>query len=387
MLKVLKGFWRPDGRVGIRNHLLILSSVVCANRATEIIANSVPNAIGITHQHGCAQIGADKDLVYRTLEGTATNPNVGGVLVVGLGCESIPAKELAESIAKSGTMVDYVSIQQAGGTMAAAQVGVKKASQMSVLLGKMERKPFGWEHLVFATECGGSDTTSGLAANPVTGGVSDRIIEFGGTVILSETPEMIGAEHLLARRAATPQLGQDILDLIKRVENRYLNLGVDFRGGNPTPGNIAGGLTTLEEKSLGAIKKAGNGTVQEILAYAKKPTKKGLVIMDTPGHDVESLAGMMAGGAQVAVFTTGQGTPTGHPIAPVIKITGNPKTWGYMAEDIDINASTLIQGKEKMADIEERLFNYLVDVINGQPAKAEILGHREFGISRLSMSL
>ncbi|MGI6227781.1 MAG: UxaA family hydrolase, partial [Peptococcales bacterium] len=173
-MKQLMGFWRPDGRVGIRNHLLILSSVVCANRATEIIAASVPNAVGVTHQHGCALIGADKDMVYRTLEGTATNPNVGAVLVVGLGCESIPAKELAESIAKSGKMVDYVSIQQAGGTMAAAQAGVKKASQMLARLGEMKREPFGWEHLVFATECGGSDTTSGLAANPVTGGVADR---------------------------------------------------------------------------------------------------------------------------------------------------------------------------------------------------------------------
>jgi len=386
-MKQLMGFWRPDGRVGIRNHLLILSSVVCANRATELIAASVPSAIGVTHQHGCAMIGADKDMVYRTLEGTATNPNVGAVLVLGLGCESIPAKELAERIAKSGKMVDFVSIQQEGGTMAAVQEGIKKASQMSAILGNMKREPFGWENLVFATECGGSDTTSGLAANPATGGVADRIVDLGGTVILAETPEMIGAEHLLARRAATPQLGQDILDLIKKVENRYLNLGVDFRGGNPTPGNIAGGLTTLEEKSLGAIKKAGSRTVQEILDYAQIPTKKGLVIMDTPGHDVESLGGMMAGGAQVAVFTTGQGTPTGHPIAPVIKITGNPKTWGYMSEDIDINASTIIQGKEKMADVVDTLFNYVVDVINGQPAKAEIMGHREFGMSRLSMSL
>jgi len=386
-MKELLGFWRPDGRVGIRNHLLILSSVVCANRATELIAAGVPHAIGVTHQHGCAMIGADKDMVYRTLAGTAANPNVGGVLILGLGCESIPAKELAQSIAESGKMVDYVSIQQAGGTMAAVQEGIKKASKMAAKLGIMKRESFGWEHLVFATECGGSDTTSGLAANPVTGGVADRIVDLGGTVILAETPEMIGAEHLLARRAATPELGQDVLDLIKKVENRYLNLGVDFRGGNPTPGNIAGGLTTLEEKSLGAIKKAGSRTVQEILDYAMRPTQKGLVIMDTPGHDVESLVGMMAGGAQVAVFTTGQGTPTGHPIAPVIKVTGNPKTWAAMGEDIDINASTIIQGKEKMAEVEERLFNYLVDVINGQPSKAEIMGHREFGISRLSMSL
>ncbi|MFZ5945768.1 MAG: UxaA family hydrolase [Bacillota bacterium] len=386
-MKELQGFWRPDGRVGIRNHLLVLSSVVCANRASELIAASVPGAVAITHQHGCAQIGADKDMVYRTLEGTATNPNVAAVLVLGLGCEGIPAVDLAQSIAKSGKIVDYVSIQKAGGTMKAVQEGVKKATQMTALLGNMKKEPFGWEHLIFATECGGSDTTSGIAANPVTGGVSDRIAKLGGTVILSETPEIIGAEHLVARRAATPELGQDILNLIKRVEERYLSMGVDFRGGNPSPGNIAGGLTTLEEKSLGAIHKAGHSTVYEILEYAQRPNKKGLVIMDTPGHDVESLVGMMAGGAQVAVFTTGQGTPTGHPIAPVIKITGNPKTWAMMEDDIDINAGTIIEGKEKLTDVEEKLFQYLVNVINGQMSKAEIMGHREFGISRLSMSL
>ncbi|MDN5323532.1 MAG: altronate dehydratase large subunit [Clostridia bacterium] len=386
-MQELLGFWRPDGRVGIRNHLLIISSVVCANRATELIAAAVPGAVGVTHQHGCALIGADKDMVYRTLEGTATNPNVGAVLVVGLGCEGIPAEDLAQGIAKSGKMVDYVSIQKASGTMGAVHAGVKIATQMAEELGKMRREPFGWEHLIFGTECGGSDTTSGIAANPVTGGVSDRIVKLGGTVILSETPEIIGAEHLVARRAINPELGEKILDLIKRVENRYLSLGVDFRGGNPSPGNIAGGLTTLEEKSLGAIHKAGTSPIQEILEYAQCPTKKGLVIMDTPGHDVESLTGMMAGGSQVAVFTTGQGTPTGHPIAPIIKITGNPKTWNSMGGDFDIDASTIILGQERMADVEERLFQYLVEVINGRLVKAEIMGHREFGISRISMSL
>lgn len=386
-MKELMGFWRADGRVGIRNHLLILASVVCANRAVELIAASVPGAVAVTHQHGCAMIGADKEMVARTLVGTGTNPNVGAVLVVGLGCEGLPAVEMAQGIAKGGKLVDYVSIQKSGGTMKAVQEGVKKAVQMQGALGNMRREPFSWEQLIFATECGGSDTTSGIAANPVTGRVADRIVKLGGTVILSETPEIIGAEHLVARRAANKELAEEILNLIKKVEERYLSLGTDFRGGNPTPGNIAGGLTTLEEKSLGAIHKAGTSPVQDILQYGQQPRKKGLVIMDTPGHDVESLTGMMAGGAQVAVFTTGQGTPTGHPIAPVIKITGNPKTWDSMEDDLDINASTIILGKEKMAQVEERLFNYLVEVINGRLTKGEIMGHREFGISRMSMSL
>lgn len=383
----LFGYWREDGRVGIRNHLLIISSVVCANRATELISQAIPGSIGITHQHGCAQIGADKDMVFRTLEGTGTNPNVGAVLVLGLGCESIEASELAQAIAKSGKPVDYVSIQKSGGTKRAVEEGIRKAISMGKTLGLAQREPFSWEHLVLGTECGGSDTTSGLASNPSIGGVSDKVVKLGGTVILSETPEIIGAEHILARRAATAELGQELMDLIKRVENRYLSLGVNFRGGNPSPGNIAGGLTTLEEKSLGAIYKAGTSTVQEILNYAEKPTKKGLVVMDTPGHDVESLTGMAAGGSQIAIFSTGRGTPTGHPICPIIKITGNPQTWERMQDDMDVNASTVISGEESLNDVQQHLFRYMVEVINGRMAQSEVMGHREFGITRLSMSL
>jgi altronate dehydratase large subunit len=386
-MKELLGYWRPDGQVGIRNHLVIMSSVVCANRATELIAAAIPGAVPITHQHGCAHIGADMEMVFRTLEGTGKNPNVGAVLVVGLGCEVIDAADLAHRIAVSGKPVDYVSIQKSGGTARTVEEGTKKATKMAEWLGQARREPFGWEHLILGTECGGSDTTSGIAANPVTGGVADRVVNLGGTVILSETPEIIGAEHIMARRAATPELGQKFLELIQQVETRYLRMGVNFRGGNPSPGNIRGGLTTLEEKSLGAIHKAGTGSIQELLNYAERPSKKGLVVMDTPGHDVESLTGMAAGSSQVSIFTTGRGTPTGHPICPIIKVTGNPQTWERMGEDIDINASTIILGRETLADVEERLFRYLVEVINGRLARAEVMGHREFGITRLSMSL
>ncbi|QNB46941.1 altronate dehydratase [Thermanaerosceptrum fracticalcis] len=386
-MKELLGYWRPDEQVGIRNHLVIMSSVVCANRATELIAAAVPGAIPITHQHGCAQIGADMEMVFRTLEGTGKNPNVGAVLVVGLGCESVDAADLAGRIAVSGKPVDFVSIQKSGGTARTVEAGTKKAIKMAERLGQARREPFGWEHLILGTECGGSDTTSGIAANPVTGGVADRVVNLGGTVILSETPEIIGAEHIMAKRAVTPELGQQFLELIKQVEARYLRLGANFRGGNPSPGNVKGGLTTLEEKSLGAIHKAGTSKFQEILDYGERPSKKGLVVMDTPGHDVESLTGMAAGGSQVSIFTTGRGTPTGHPICPIIKVTGNPQTWERMGDDMDINASTVIMGRETLADVEEHLFRYLVEVINGRLARAEVMGHREFGITRLSMSL
>ncbi|MBZ4655984.1 MAG: D-galactarate dehydratase/Altronate hydrolase domain protein [Thermoanaerobacter sp.] len=386
-MKELLGYWRQDNQVGIRNHLLIISSVVCANRVTELIAEAIPGAIPVTHQHGCAQIGADMEMVFRTLEGIGKNPNVGAVLVVGLGCESIDAADLASRIAESGKPVDFVSIQKDGGTAQTVEKGIKKAKKMAEYLGMMKREPFGWEKLILGTECGGSDTTSGIVANPVTGRVADRVVNLGGTVILSETTEIIGAEHIMAKRAATPELGQKILELINQVERRYMRLGVDFRGGNPSPGNVKGGLTTLEEKSLGAIHKAGTSIVQEILEYAQRPSKKGLVIMDTPGHDVESMTGMAAGGSQIIIFTTGRGTPTGYPICPVIKITGNPQTWEQMGDDIDINASTVILGKETLVEVEEKLFLYLIDVINGRFTKSEVMGHKEFGITRISMSL
>lgn len=271
----LLGYWRPDGQVGIRNHLAIISSVVCANRGTELIAEAVPGAVPIIHQHGCAQIGADMEMVFRTLEGTGKNPNVGAALVVGLGCESVDAETLASRIAESEKPVDFVSIQKSGGTLRAIEEGIRKAKNMAQLLWKNEREPFGWDKLILGTECGGSDTTSGLAANPATGRVADRVVELGGTVILSETTEIIGAEHVMARRAATPELAEKFLELIDQVEKRYMRLGVDFRGGNPAPGNIKGGLTTLEEKSLGAIHKAGTSIFHELLDYAQRPTKKG----------------------------------------------------------------------------------------------------------------
>ncbi|MBC7341960.1 MAG: UxaA family hydrolase [Clostridia bacterium] len=384
---VLRGYRRPDGTFGVRNHLLILSSVVCANRATEMIAQAVPGAVAVTHQHGCSVIGPDMEMVRRTLAGTGKNPNCGAVLVLGLGCETIDAPGLAEEIATTGKPVDYVSIQEVGGTARAIEVGIEKARNMAEMLAAMEREPFSWDKLIFGTECGGSDTTSGLASNPVVGVAADLVVQHGGTAILSETPEIIGAEHLLAKRGRTPELSQAILDLIREVENRYLSMGVDFRGGNPSPGNIAGGLTTLEEKSLGAIHKGGTTPVNEVIGYACRPTQRGLVLMDTPGNDVESMTGMAAGGCQIMAFTTGRGTPTGNPICPVIKVTGNPETWNRMGGDMDLNASTIITGTETIEEVGARLFQLIVEVVNGRLTKAESLGHREFGITRLGMSL
>jgi len=213
------------------------------------------------------------------------------------------------------------------------------------------------------------------------------IIREGGTTILSETTELIGAEHIIAKRASTPHVRDRIYEIVKRTEERIKAMGVDLIGGQPSPGNIKGGLTTIEEKSLGCIFKAGTAQIKEVLEYGDKSREKGLVIMDTPGHDVESITGMIAGGAQLIAFTTGQGTPVGSAIAPVIKITGNPRTYRTMRENIDVNAGTIIDGEEMIEQVGKRIFNEIIRVASGKRTKAESLGYHEFAINRIGPTL
>jgi len=378
------GYVRSDGKVGIRNHLLVMSTVICSSFVARRIADQVQGAVAIENPFGCGQLEPDLEITRRTLVNTAKNPNVGGVLVVGLGCEQIQADDLVREIEKTGKPVEKVVIQEEdGGTPAAIEKGVRLLRKMAEEVLSQRPEEVDMSNLVLGVECGGSDATSGLASNPVVGYVADRVVDLGGTVILSETPEMIGAEDILANRAVSREVGERIVRTVRRWVELAASYNVDLVGTQPAPGNIAGGISTIEEKSLGAIIKGGSRPVQGMVDYAEEVRGKGLWLMDTPGYDIMSVVGMVAGGATLVIFTTGRGTPTGNPIAPVIKVTANPQTARKMHENTDFDASTVTLGQETIEQAGERLFRLVIDVARGKPTRAELLGFREFMIHKI----
>jgi altronate dehydratase large subunit len=382
------GYRRPDGRVGIRNHLVILSTVTCANVVAEQIGRRLgDDAIAITHSAGCGQGGDDLVQTRRTFYGTATHPNVGAVLLVGLGCETIDTRPLADEVAATGKPAGCLLIQDEGGTRPAVARGVELAQALWGQARIAAREPIDPSELIVGTECGGSDGFSGISANPAVGAAADRLTESGGTVILSEVTEFIGAEHILARRARDAATASALVGLIERREREAAAAGVDLMGAQINPGNFEGGLTTPEEKSLGTILKGGSGPLQEVIAYAQRPSSRGLVVMDTPGEDVESMTGMVAGGAQIIVFTTGRGTPTGNAIAPVIKVASHSALYRRWAEDIDVDAGSILDGRESIGAAGQRIFDWLCAVVNGQLTCSEELGHREFAINFIGPKL
>ena len=378
------GYKRPDGRVGVRNHVLVVPTVICASVVAERIANAIgPTGAALPHLAGCGQLGPDRLLTHDTLAAYCGHPNVGAVVVVALGCEQVIAQHLANAARTAGKPATVIAIQSEGGTVRTTTRGIEIASAFASALEKEQRAPCDVSSLILCVKCGGSDYTSGLAANPALGRVADRLVDAGGTAVLGEIAEIMGAEHLLAARAASPEPAAQLLRIINRVEAEAVALGLDIRGTQPSPGNIRGGLTTIEEKSLGATHKGGERTpLTDVVPYAARITKRGLTVMDTPGLDVESVTGMVGGGAQVVLFTTGLGTPTGNPIAPVIKITGNARTATSMADNTDIDVSGVLADAESFESAAARVFSDLIEVSSGRPTAAERLGHREFAIHR-----
>jgi altronate dehydratase large subunit len=383
-IRRFQGFRRRDGRIGVRNHVLVVPTVICSAVVAERIAASIaPVGTALPHLAGCGQLGPDLHLTHDTLAAYCRHPNVGAVLVVALGCEQVVAQYLAQAARDAGKPAEIVAIQSEGGTVKATARGIEIAHALAAEIAPAEREWCDVASLVLAVKCGGSDYTSGVAANPVLGRVADAVVDCGGAVVLGEIAEIMGAEHLLAARATSPDTSARLLRVIGRVESEAIALGLDIRGTQPSPGNIRGGLTTIEEKSLGATHKGGERTpLEDVIGYSAPITKKGLTVMDTPGLDVESVTGMVGGGAQVVVFTTGLGTPTGNPIAPVIKITGNSRTAQTMADNIDLDVSGVITASEPIGVAATRLFDAVVDVCSGTPTATERLGHREFAIHR-----
>ncbi len=376
----LTAYQRADGRWGVRNHVLVLPLHGAANAAAERIAVGLPGAVSVRHDWERLPGDPDTDRVERILVGFAAHPNVGATVLVGLDDTD---RQLAEQAAATGQRVEFLSLAEHGGTNRAVDAGRRVAEAFAAEAARAKRVPAPLSAIVLGLECGGSDAMSGITANPALGIASDLLVEAGGTSILAEISELLGAEHLLARRAVTPEVAADIIEVVARFERAVARFGVDLRGSQPAPGNIEGGLTTIEEKSLGAAKKGGSGPISGVLELAQAPGSPGLFIMDTPGQDIEQMVGMVAAGVNVVAFTTGRGTPTGSPIAPCLKISTNTAVARACPDLIDVNAGAILDGECSLAEMGHRVFGALVAAAGGALTRSEVRGNREFAFARI----
>jgi altronate dehydratase large subunit len=353
----------------------VLSTVVCANEVALGIADQVEGAVAFTHQQGCCQTPPDLKRVTDTLSGLGSNPNLAAVLLVGLGCEGTEVTEVARRIAATGKRVEVVGIQEKGGAARTKSKGTLLVQELVIESSLLKRELCGPEDIVLGLKCGSSDTTSGLSANPALGVTVEQFVDEQAVAIMGEVTEFIGAEHLLAAQAKDQAIGDKILELVERMENRAKLAGADMRGGQPTPGNIKGGLTTIEEKSLGAIAKVGHAVVQEVYEYGQAPQVKGLVVMDSPGREPEILTGLAAAGANIIVFTTGRGAPQGFPFVPVIKVTGNQHTWEHLRDHMDLSVHQVMEGESSLGEAGKRIYAQVMETASGAGTKAEISGY------------
>lgn len=389
MADTFLGFERENGAVGVRNLIAIIPSVFCSAKVAERIAQNVPGTVHFRHPVGCSQVGEDLEITAKTLIGIGNNPNFAGVVVVGLGCERFSPQELAEGIAPSGKMLETVVIQDVGDSITAIDHGTRFARKMQQAASEEKRRDVPVSGLMIGLNCGGSDMTSGLVANPALGIASDMLVAQGGSSILTELTELIGTEHILARRAISDSVGQDILNAIRTMEERLTNQTRHTSNAKRrhliSTGNYEGGLSSVVEKSLGGMKKSGTtAKFVEVFKSGDAPTQKGLLLMDGPGHDGEVTTGQVAAGAQIVCFPTGRGTPSGFPGVPVIKITGNHRTFEKMKENIDINAGAVLTGEKTLQQVGEDIYKEILAIASGKLSKAEILGHDEqFCITRM----
>jgi len=384
-----QGYKRINGKTGTRNFLGILTTVNCSATVAKAIAqhftfsgelNQYPNIDGVvamTHDGGCGMRsdGEGYETLRRTFNGYAGHPNFGGVMMVGLGCETMQIHRVMEEcgLANSNTFTAY-TIQDVGGTRLAIEKGIEQLRLMLPLVNKFQRETISASELIIGLQCGGSDALSGITANPALGIAGDIVVRHGGTVILSETPEIFGAEHLLTRRAETPEIAEKLLARIHWWQDYTARNDFELNN-NPSPGNKAGGLTTIIEKSLGAQAKSGSTNLRDVVLYAEDITSKGFVFMDSPGYDPVSATGQVASGAQILCFTTGRGSAFGCKPAPSIKLATNSQIYAHMQEDMDLNCGKVAEGEISLEESGQEIFEEILAVASGKKTKSELLGY------------
>ena len=388
------GYLRENGDVGTRNYIAVIATSNCSSHVASEIAERLKNVgpethgidgvVAIPHQEGCGHSqGEDTWQLERTIAGMIYHPNVGAVLMVSLGCEVnqiskyIGTAQLGQQAFRKGKMIVGLEMQSTGGTRKTIDNGVRQVEQLIEQCRTMKRTEQPLGKIILGTNCGGSDAFSGISANPALGYASDLLIRSGGTSALAEIPECMGAEHLLTRRAIDEATGRKVIDVINWYQNYLRRFGASWDD-NPSPGNKAGGITNITEKSLGAVAKGGTTALTGVFAYAERIDKKGFVLMNTPGYDPVSLTGLAAGGANMIVFTTGRGSAIGFPVVPVIKVSTNSRIASIMEDNIDINAGAIVDGIETIEEVGRRIFDLIRRVASGERTKSELLGHKEF---------
>jgi altronate dehydratase large subunit len=371
-----QGYRRKNGSVGVRNLVAVITTTGCMNELPNLISRGIPGAIPLGHNLSCSHLGDDLKRSMWTLTNLVGNPNIFGAVLVGMGCEQMSPEKIYQDVEKLEKPVELLMLKEVEDWDELVRSGRHAAQEMSDEASRQGREEAELGEMRLAIKCGGSDTTSGVVSNPVAGFVADRIIREGGTVVFTETPEIIGAEHVLAKRAINSAVAERVLDAAKNMERRIMEMGVDLRGSEPTPANIAGGLTTIEEKSLGAIIKAGSAPLQGVLNYGERPSGRGLYFMDGPARTAELLVGIAASGCQLMVFSMGGGLPSllpmlpaapaRFPLMPVIKMSGNPDGHEKRKDLIDIYVGSVIEASETIEHAGERLLREVVSVASGE---------------------
>ena len=377
----LLGYRRENGRVGVRNHVVILPVDDISNAACEAVAGHIKGTLALPHSYGRLQYGEDLELHFRTMIGTGSNPNVAAAVVIGI--EENWTRKIADGIAETGKPVAAFSIE-GHGDLETVRRASWKAKEFVQWASELGREPVEIEDLTVSIKCGESDTTTGLGSCPTVGVAVDRLVDEGATVFFGETSELTGGEHLIADRMATPKLKERFMETYTSYVSFIESQAADLLGSQPTQGNIAGGLSTIEEKALGNIEKTGTKEVIGVLEPAEAPQNgPGLYFMDSSSAAAEHVTLMAAGGAVLHLFPTGQGNVIGNPIVPVVKISANPKTIATMAEHIDVDVSGLLSRELRLPEAGDLLLDYLGRTANGRITSAEALGHREFTMTKL----